>query len=1632
MPASDAVVSSGEERRLALSVAAQRRDQHQGPSASAAPPATNPTASVVLPLGVSVHSPNEPSTARLQLHPPNAKPKQFSVLSNDGSSSSSSSSGGGGGAAVIPAPVLARSAGRKTSTTTNAASGVDEGTATVSLMRETAVREKASAKAVPMSEKVTAVSQPGTTEAVEQEDRVTKAKAVAVLAKDGSTTAAAATVAAEAAGTVTAVDEKKVGEMWCWHASSPSRRPSSGEKLTSRERGEEGVEQGVGLIACESKLGTKLTEERLEGAVRGAVAKGAAAMPTEAVRVPAKLGQTLGTSIPAAPAVKATSEAPSAGAATVAPAAAKDGHGESAAEDSSAPAAISSLAEVTMVLDEDGSTVEKKLSLFSRFSSVFSRKQQLTTSTASNSSGANDDGSAFAIAADVKNISSAGSRSASEPEHTGEISRVAPTGGAKPTREVSDHPAAAPPSAKTNRLEECHARESPGEATRPVAQTSKEAQEAAATSRAAAPSSASPAPGDNSKLSSPPARRTYSPPEKRRTESATRPAEAAAASPFRPRPALTPPGYRSRPSPPPADGTDAPRGEGSRSVGPTSRPSPPGPRPTGLTPPGYLSRLSPPSAGSLASARGLGGTGSEANGSTGARPSGLTPPGHRSRVSPPPASRTESPGREAFVQDPASCCFPSVRGSGVVKLTPDRRRVGAPACECQAGSLEGDTTPRCGVSPCPAVSSPARQPLGEQRREVSRGAAPTAEDEDEKAEAREQDAGCSPVGSDGSADGSDSPKHGVGPQCSSPCVANGHASTQTLLAGVVASPGTSSLAQAHPQKQLQRQQHVDVQLEAGPPMNRSSCREDAAGGALDTCSPTNQRPPLKGSNGEEEEEEGQRPQITHDVVCSPISRGSGSPTGGDGAHECSTPRFGTARVASTPPIAKSAANGVFGDASVGVVSPNPADAQALPSDDISGAFAASTPPPPPLKDERGKGQKDGSPREFHRSPNFAAGFVARRRKRTAVSGVPFVTAAAVEESPEAGNGGGGRRVSARLERAKRPQEERKGGDGHEEEERGEDEESSSGESGSSWETCSSSEEEEEEEKAGDEGWGRLSYLDAIDEQPFPGGVVIDPDLVRSGSSSNGGGSTRSSLPRSSFGEARSGGRRSWGSRPPSVVTKEMGTQTSDGEEVAHALVQAGDGRLLSEDELQDDCDKRELRERLEMMNHDRLSEVFHREIVKQEEAQKRKKLSEQKDAECLELREEIEALKLAHNNEKIRIRWEHADELARVEAEAGDGAGLMEELQEERRLREQDREHHVAAQQKERQQRKEWEARCDDLVREKREQAKRHSEELRNQVAAEKRKLEALKKKLGKQHKEAQKKTEEVVKEQLQALKEIDQENDELREENDELRKENVQLREKLGMEVEDEGGEEEEEEEEEEGSDLVIRKTLILFEVTQASLQMFGVLLESVAKLWNAFWATGFDFDSTSFGEEPAPALHMPQAHMDVDEREQPPFAPVDVEIVVNDTDNDTDNDNNNDDDHDDAPARGFEVEAENGRTMATKLAVEEFISVAIARVAAQVPILAEEEEEEEEEDGSSDLLLDGGSSAKSSTVSSVRRGRKNDKNDKNDKKGTSSQGGSTKGRNKKIRAKQKSYELRGVTGAEAIVIEDPTKSEG
>lgn len=77
--------------------------------------------------------------------------------------------------------------------------------------------------------------------------------------------------------------------------------------------------------------------------------------------------------------------------------------------------------------------------------------------------------------------------------------------------------------------------------------------------------------------------------------------------------------------------------------------------------------------------------------------------------------------------------------------------------------------------------------------------------------------------------------------------------------------------------------------------------------------------------------------------------------------------------------------------------------------------------------------------------------------------------------------------------------------------------------------------------------------------------------------------------------------------------------------------------------------------------------------------------------------------------------------------------------------RQEDEKRHEAALQKERQHRREWEARSDKHVRDKREQAKQHREEMRRQVAAERKRAEGeARKKLEARHRETQQKAEEV------------------------------------------------------------------------------------------------------------------------------------------------------------------------------------------------------------------------------------------------------------------------------------------------
>lgn len=64
-----------------------------------------------------------------------------------------------------------------------------------------------------------------------------------------------------------------------------------------------------------------------------------------------------------------------------------------------------------------------------------------------------------------------------------------------------------------------------------------------------------------------------------------------------------------------------------------------------------------------------------------------------------------------------------------------------------------------------------------------------------------------------------------------------------------------------------------------------------------------------------------------------------------------------------------------------------------------------------------------------------------------------------------------------------------------------------------------------------------------------------------------------------------------------------------------------------------------------MMNHDLLAEVFHREIVKQEEAQKRRRMEKAHEEVLLLMEQEAAARELEHKNELVKMRWEHAEEV---------------------------------------------------------------------------------------------------------------------------------------------------------------------------------------------------------------------------------------------------------------------------------------------------------------------------------------------------------------------------------------------------
>ncbi|CBJ32807.1 hypothetical protein Esi_0376_0006 [Ectocarpus siliculosus] len=1152
-----------------------------------------------------------------------------------------------------------------------------------------------------------ATLRPALTQAFTQQDLAEREARTAACAKlprgDGRMTAAAARV-----------DDKGTRDPWVWEASPrplppPEPRPGPTETpaVVVACEGEEGVGNVTALVSRESKPERGCRKSVLEE-------EGGGSVPMPAMSVAEKLKQArqmpeaTGTFLPTQRGRTATGGAPAVAKEAELVLTATAAADATAAVEISAektPAKSGQVKQETAKSSEVDSKVEHKSSMFSRFSSVFSRRRHPPTVAENDGTGPGGEAPAVPVAT-VKE-----SRRGEEPAPPARESNVeakeqppvlATSAKAEATREPSEDRQPASPATGRRKPGE----EGPpsgggcGEETTVFVPPPDEGErpETAATATAAdLPFSGSNSPAPSSKSSPLSAERADAPQDSGPMGSGIQVGQVAA-SPGREQPELTPPRHRSRFSSPPAIITDPARKNGP--IGLTSNGSKevmasPDPPRSALTPPGYRCRLAAkPVAGRVVSPLPQGAspqTGVEERKATmPPRRAGLTPPGYRSRSyssSPSARRRASSPGQgsiamagEEGAREPSSSARPRRTG-----LTPPgyRSRPSPP--------LAGRVDSRRRES-APAVSPGVRSVLGAS----DAGGHVTPGRDKAKAPAFEQRTG----------------------------ILEGTPTRRRAYS----SPGLYSPGKGLRSPGKMRQERLGGGDGVGEEAEKVVERETSPGSLPEPSSPTQQQP--------------ERPVGDKEAQAPPKENEQNLP-----------------EVSQTPPMA---GEGVKKEEK------EPEAVQA-----------------PPKADE-GKGEEE-LPETFPCSPNFAAGFVAGRRKRRAVSGVPVVTAAAAALSPV---------VSAERRRASSGS---KAPESSEQQESGLGEssgaESSGDESGSSWETCSSSEEEEEggcgvvveEEGEEGEGWGRLSYLDEIDEHPYGGVVVIDPDLVRSGGSSNGGGSARSSIPRSSVDdEARSGGRRSWTASPP---TAEMSTQTTQGEEgVAHVLVQAGDGKLLSEAELREEYTQRELRERLEMMNHDLLAEVFHREIVKQEEAQKRRKQLEAHEAEVLALRDELHAVQMSHNNEKIKMRWEHADELARVEAEGGDVVGMRQELEEERRLREEDEKRHEAALQKERQHRREWEARSDEHARDKREQAKQHREEMRRQVAAERKRAEGeARKKLEARHKEAQQKAEEVVKMQLKMIKEMDQENDELREEN-------AELREKLGIEDGDDDEEEEEE----------------------------------------------------------------------------------------------------------------------------------------------------------------------------------------------------------------------------------------------
>lgn len=615
-----------------------------------------------------------------------------------------------------------------------------------------------------------------------------------------------------------------------------------------------------------------------------------------------------------------------------------------------------------------------------------------------------------------------------------------------------------------------------------------------------------------------------SPQEKRTAESTGQEAQKSTLKAGHARSALTPPGYRTRSSPlavgrasPPRQQTPVTTRSAEETKGTSSAIAP---RPAGATPPGYRSRSSLLPRGGRGSPQGqernvspTQGDKVAPGGSCGPYFSRLTPPGSRSGGPSLLTGRMSAERRDRPMVDGTRGSGSSgspLRETAVAKLTPDRRSTGGPR---ETQGFGSSTPPLCRASSSSGVLDPTQQ---QQQRDVV----------GEAEKMHKRDVGCSPraLSDEGSTEDAVAPPRGSIPPAGDTLAAEPLLPVAVMDAEESCSP-TGQQQSSTGAAEGEEARHEDETESRMTPVDSSSCPAGVVSvgcdsrAAIDASTTGRSRctgvagSPEAGASGTirqerrcpgvdasaavaadaavtsgaaaDEEKRGQK-GLGKDAACSPTARPG-----------CSSPEPKATSFPPTPRVVFPASGGLDGvggdDCARGSTADGAAtSASSRASPPSSPASAALTTPKAKAEGKEGPegGDEPLSESEvLHCSPNFAAGFVAGRRKRRAVSGVPIGTVASSEGDND--GGGGERMLSRRSEPAANKT---SGSDGHSEGILPEEDaggggssgaESSGDESGSSWETCSSSEDEEEDEgcevaeQEEGEGWEGLSYLDKM-------------------------------------------------------------------------------------------------------------------------------------------------------------------------------------------------------------------------------------------------------------------------------------------------------------------------------------------------------------------------------------------------------------------------------------------------------------------------------------------------------------------------------------------------------------------------